>query len=174
MKDKLKYLIFFLIFLNILGFFLRKIFVINISSSIPIGIYKIEKIQEYKINDIVNFSTENYLQIKEYKGSIKNINFCKYIVALEKDKISLLENYLYINDVRKGLIKEKDGLNNKLPQLDKTEFHIKEDEVFLLGDNDYSFDSRYYGPIKKKDILYKLVPVIIFKELYEKEKKKEN
>lgn len=167
MKNKLRYLLSFLLFLNILGFFLRKIFVINISSSIPVGIYKIEKIKGYKINDIVGFCTENYPQIKEYKGSIKNISFCKYIGALEKDKINLLENYLYINDTKKGLIKERDGLNNKLPQLAKIEFYIKEDEVFLLGDNDYSFDSRYYGPIKKKDILYKLVPIITFKELYE-------
>ena len=48
------------------------------------------------------------------------------------------------------------------PTLDE----VKEDEVFVLGTNDKSFDSRYYGCIKKSDVIYKLVPLIIWEDIW--------
>ena len=53
-----------------------------------------------------------------------------------------------------------------MPQLKEKKYIIKEDEVFVLGTNDKSFDSRYYGCIKKSDVIYKLVPLIIWEDIW--------
>ncbi len=159
------YLAVFLVTLNILGIYTRKSFVINISSSIPIGIYKVDKSTDFKRGDIITFSTKNYSDILNYSGSIKNITFSKYIAGISGDYIRIENNKIYINDKEKGNIFKTDGLNNNLPQLKEKEYIVKEDEIFVLGTNDKSFDSRYYGCIKKSDVIYKLVPFIIWEDI---------
>ncbi|MBQ3437858.1 MAG: S26 family signal peptidase, partial [Fusobacterium sp.] len=93
-----KYLIFliFLITLNLLGIYTRKCFVLNISSSIPIGIYKVDKSTDFKRGDIITFSTKNYSDILNYSGSIKNITFSKYIAGISGDYIRIENNKIYI------------------------------------------------------------------------------
>ena len=167
-KYRKKYLIhlIFLIILNILGIYTRKYFVLNISSSIPIGIYKVDKSTDFKRGDIVTFSTKKYKDILYYPGSVKNITFSKYIAGISGDYIRIENNKIYVNNKEKGNIFKVDGLNNKLPQLKEKEYIVKEDEVFVLGTNDKSFDSRYYGCIKKSDVIYKLVPLIIWEDIW--------
>ena len=164
-KKKSLFLPLFLIILNILGIYTRKYFVLNISSSIPIGIYKVDKSIDFKRGDIVTFSTKKYKDILDYPGSIKNITFSKYIAGISGDYIRIENNKIYINNKEKGNIFKVDGLNNRLPQLKEKEYIVKEDEVFVLGTNDKSFDSRYYGCIKKSDVIYKLVPFIIWEDI---------
>ena len=167
-KIKKKSLFFplFLIILNILGIYTRKYFVLNISSSIPIGIYKVDKSTDFKRGDIVTFSTKRYKDILDYPGSIKNITFSKYIAGISGNYIRIENNKIYVNNKEKGNIFKVDGLNNRLPQLKEKEYIVKEDEVFVLGTNDKSFDSRYYGCIKKSDVIYKLVPLIIWEDIW--------
>ena len=164
-RKKYRILLIFLITLNILGIYIRKYFVLNISSSIPIGIYKMDKNIDFKRGDIVTFSTKNYSDILNYSGSIKNITFSKYIAGISGDYIRIENNKIYINNKEKGNIFKVDGLNNKLPQLKEKKYIVKVDEVFVLGTNDKSFDSRYYGCIKKSDVIYKLVPFIIWEDI---------
>lgn len=164
-RKKYRILLIFLITLNLLGRYTRKSFVINISSSIPIGIYKVDKSTDFERGDIVTFSTKNYSDILNYSGSIKNITFSKYIAGISGDYIRIENNKIYINDKEKGNIFKVDGLNNKLPQLKEKKYIVKVNEVFVLGTNDKSFDSRYYGCIKKSDVIYKLVPFIIWEDI---------
>lgn len=164
-RKKYRILLIFLITLNLLGIYTRKSFVINISSSIPIGIYKVDKSTDFERGDIVTFSTKNYSDILNYSGSIKNITFSKYIAGISGDYIRIENNKIYINDKEKGNIFKVDGLNNKLPQLKEKKYIVKVNEVFVLGTNDKSFDSRYYGCIKKSDVIYKLVPFIIWEDI---------
>ena len=98
-KYRKKYLILliFLIILNILGIYTRKYFVLNISSSIPIGIYKVDKSTDFKRGDIVTFSTKRYKDILDYPGSIKNITFSKYIAGISGEYIRIENNKIYIN-----------------------------------------------------------------------------
>ena len=164
-KKKSLFLPLFLIILNILGIYTRKYFVLNISSSIPIGIYKVDKSIDFKRGDIVTFSTKRYKDILDYPGSIKNITFSKYIAGIRGDYIRIENNKIYVNNKEKGNIFKVDGLNNRLPQLKEKEYIVQEDEVFVLAPNDKSFDSRYYGCIKKSDVIYKLVPLIIWEDI---------
>ena len=99
-KKKSLFLPLFLIILNILGIYTRKYFVLNISSSIPIGIYKVDKSIDFKRGDIVTFSTKKYKYILDYPGSIKNITFSKYIAGISGDYIRI-EIIKYMLIIRK-------------------------------------------------------------------------
>ena len=97
-KYRKKYLILLIFFitLNILGIYTRKSFVINISSSIPVGIYKVDKSTYFKRGDIVTFSTKKYKDILDYPGSIKNITFSKYIAGISGDYIRIRKKEIFL------------------------------------------------------------------------------
>jgi signal peptidase I len=86
--------------------------------------------------------------------------FLKRVHGIPGDKIVAIGELLYINEV---LVGQRPLLNKILElNLDKyaTDFKITlaEDQYFMLGDNaDYSFDSRYWGPITLDLVLGKMV-----------------
>lgn len=81
----------------------------------------------------------------------KGKDLVKRAIALGGDKITLTsQGDIYIND--KKLVEDylPDNIN---PGYDPQTFIIGEDEIFVMGDNrNDSLDSRFFGPINKKDI----------------------
>ena len=78
----------------------------------------------------------------------------KEIVGNYKDDIEIKGNKIYINNIFRGNLYEKDSLGNKVRTLKEGKQFLKVDEYWVMGTNDSSYDSRYWGAIKKKDILY--------------------
>ena len=123
---------------------LSKIYVINVTPSIPLGIYKLEKFDGVlKKGDLVVYEVDD-----KYKGltSIKGTTFksVKPVAAFYKDRVEIKNNRIYVNDEDYGEIFQKISpvFNGK----------IKEDEVLTLSKVRGTFDGRYYGAIKKSKI----------------------
>lgn len=97
--------------------------------------------RDFKRGDIVVF-----------KSSSENKMLIKRIVGLPGEKIKIYDGSIYIG----GKILEEKYFKEKPYTLSPTrDFEIKEDELFVLGDNRSpggSVDSRIFGPIKIKDI----------------------
>ena len=97
--------------------------------------------RDFKRGDIVVF-----------KSSSENKMLIKRIVGLPEEKIEIYDGSIYID----GKILEEKYFKEKPYTLSPTrDFEIKEDELFVLGDNRSpggSVDSRIFGPIKIKDI----------------------
>ncbi len=56
---------------------------------------------------------------------------------------------------------ERDGGGQRLPRLAPSRFVIGENEVFMMSDvSATSFDSRYYGPIARRQMESVIVPVL--------------
>ncbi|MBR4461794.1 MAG: signal peptidase I [Erysipelotrichaceae bacterium] len=85
----------------------------------------------------------------------------KRVIGLPNEKITFIENKLYVNDeyVEEPFLSE-DTLTKDF------EVVLGEDEYFCMGDNrSVSRDSRYYGAFSRKDILStKLFVIYPFKD----------
>ena len=123
---------------------MSKIYVINVTPSIPLGIYKLEKFDGVlKKRDLVVYEVDD-----KYKNltSIKRTMFksVKPVAAFYEDKVEIKDNRIYVNGEDYGEIfsKVSSNFNGKM----------KEDEVLTLSKVRGTFDGRYYGAIKKSKI----------------------
>ena len=74
----------------------------------------------------------------------------KRVIGLPGEKVSFKNDKVYIN----GNELKEDYIDIRTKPENKDEFELKDDEVFVLGDNrTHSYDSRFVGPIKFKSII---------------------
>lgn len=121
-------------------------FTINLTESMPKGIYIMYPAINLKKGDIVLIPI-----VPEAKKYVPNKTkyMIKILAGTSEDKILIKNDELFINNQSWGKIYEIDGDGEKLP---KANLKIKKDEVLLLVKTDRSFDGRYFGAIKKKNI----------------------
>lgn len=153
-------------------FFLKELsnryFVVNLSPSMEKGVYLLKEIDELKKGDVVLLNIPlNVRETLYSRGYLpKNIKtLLKEIVAIEGDKIEVVHNKLYINGEFKGEIATLDLKGRELISFLK-DGTLKNDEVFLLGRGENSYDSRYFGAVKKEEILKKTILIKEFADGY--------
>lgn len=136
-----------LIMLYLILIYLTKNYAINITPSLPIGIYRIYKIKnidEIKKGEIVIYKIpKEFQEFSILKGT--EIDSMKKVVAVYGDNIEIKDNKIYVNNENFGDINQ----NKKLPKFNGK---LKENEVLTLSKMKYSFDGRYYGGIDKNKI----------------------
>ncbi len=107
----------------------------------PTGIYVKISSDKFKIGDIIVFS---------YKE--RNYNLLKYIAGYEGHEYCLdFENTLWVNGfpvAQKSIAKYQGNLPTE--SLCQT---LKKDELLVLGEHPNSYDSRYFGPIKREQVI---------------------
>ena len=167
-KKKIKKLLLGIIIFFIIMIMLSRI-MYNVSNSIPTGLYFKKFFPKYEVGRIATFNVkekyEKYVltpKEKELSDKVKKRlkigkTFIKRIAAKEGDKIQIKNKILYINGKKRGPVFGIKGLEEKV--LDKS-YILKKDEFFMLGDTDMSFDSRYYGPIQKKEFTGEAVYIL--------------
>ncbi|MBC2857029.1 signal peptidase I [Cetobacterium sp. 2A] len=132
-------------------------YVINVTKSLPIGLYKLSEIDSIKRGDIVFFKAkEEIFNFMIERGYIsKEISsFIKRVEGVEGDSVAV-GDYLEINGIKvKSFLPNEDSIGRSLYK--KTgNYHLKEGEYFLVGDTMNSFDSSYMGIINRGQIKYK-------------------
>lgn len=144
----------------IVGFFLfdlaKENFRINVSESIPTGIYRVYPIDTIKKGDCIVFETDkNTREFMLKRGYIQKSSkaFIKKVAGMEGDIIEI-DEYLKINGKTIKKIHTKDSMGNPLP-LKTGKYTLKKDEFFMFGDHERSFDSSYMGIIKREQMLKK-------------------
>ena len=142
-------------------------YILNISQSLPIGIYQKIDSYDYKIDDYVIVKVpeeyKEFIYSRGYMGTdeLSAKTMLKKIKGINGDSFEVIEGSLIKNNteiIAKVLSKESKGRN--LPKISK--ITLKNGEYFLLGEHPYSLDSRYLGKFEEKDILYKVRPIITF------------
>ncbi|MGL4865506.1 MAG: signal peptidase I [Cetobacterium sp.] len=143
-------------------------YIINITKSLPRGVYRILPSEEFKKDDIVVFEipeeTKKYLFDRKYVPSIVTSMMKK--VASEKidDVIEINNNNeLIINNKNWGKVYKYDSYGRKLPEIDVKKMKVQKGEIFLLSDySDRSFDGRYFGVVPINSIKYKVELFFMF------------
>ncbi|MEG0426197.1 MAG: signal peptidase I [Cetobacterium sp.] len=162
MKNYNKLKKYFLIIMSlILGtYLLGEVIEINLSPSMPVGIYREYKAIKTDIEkeDIVIFpipeKVESYVHGRGYlPKDIKNL--MKRVKGITGDKIEIKDYKLYINGKYIKNVRKLDSLGMKLPEVNGQSFIVKENELFVLGDEENSFDSLYFGVIQREDVTKK-------------------
>lgn len=142
----------------------------NLTPSLPLGIWKIDKIftplekGEYiwftPTKEIADFAIQRgYL--KENKNLPNNtISMLKQVRGLPGDTYSFKENDLYINDepVENTTRRELDSKGRSMPQIEGGV--VPEGRFFVLAIHPHSFDSRYFGTIPKQNVIGRAKPFI--------------
>ena len=185
------FLIFLIIsFISFIIFAKKNNYIFNISKSLPIGIYQKLEDKNFQKGDLVILDipkermdfmisrgyidgnmlktmlkriegvegeTFKVLSIDELKNSQlnKNIEFSSIDIPKSSKKLLVKENKIL------GSISNFDSRGRQLPQI-KSPLILNRDEFFVMGESDNSFDSRYFGKIKKEEILYKVKPILTF------------
>ena len=165
------FLVIIFVFFSIIFIFSR--FTYNVTNSLTKGIYFKKFFPEYKKNNLVLFELDKkylkYLENFPNKNKLKKIHLIKRIVGVCGDKIENRNGRIFINGKKKGEIFKIKGLNeNKnINKSIKTEesYVLKKDEFFVMGDTPTSFDSRYFGVLKKKDFKFEMKLLIDEKNL---------
>ena len=138
-------------------------YVINVTTSLPLGIYRLEKVKDLKQGDIVLFDIDEkdkQMMLEREYIPAKNTKLLKTIGALENNKISITDNILYVDGENYGRILDKDLEDRKLPDI---EIKVDKGNFLALTKKNLSYDSRYFGQINLNKIEKKAKLVYEFK-----------
>ncbi|CAL7891092.1 S26 family signal peptidase [Fusobacterium necrophorum] len=137
-------------------------FILNVSSSIPLGIYyKYPPKKNYRLGEIVIFKPWKNYEMFLYRQNYLEPGdlLMKYVQGLPGDSFSSFpeeENIWVLFKNGKTFfpysrIFEKDSSGRFLPRFQ--EITIAEGEIFVMGLHPKSLDSRYFGSISEENIV---------------------
>ena len=141
-------------------------FYFNISNSLPVGVYKKNSITEKNVSlgSFVSFpvpSSVEYLTSRDWL-SLK-IPLIKPIIGLPGDNVCLSPEGLKVNSKYVGAVAAADSKGLPLPHVNFCR-NLKEGELWVGSTRiPNSFDSRYFGPIKKTDLIWNVQPLLVGK-----------
>ncbi len=144
---------------------------LNVTPSIPIGIYKTHPPTAMQRGDIVALClsdpdkeyglTRHYIQMGTKCHDSDPL--IKKIIAVPGDTVRLQDGFMVVNH-QELLFKTyyKDNAQRSLKVFPRG-LYQQTSGYWMIGDHSpYSWDSRYWGPIARNQILYKLSPLIVF------------
>jgi len=131
--------------------------IINPSNSLPKGLYLHTpfKNSEIKIQTILYFSLDSSLKLmlKDRLWFPQDIPLMKKVYALPGDSITFDGKEVFINGKLFGLRLDKDSEGKKIPWLIEGTIVLLNNQYFVGSSRLDSFDSRYFGPVQKEQIL---------------------
>ena len=139
---------------------LPKIFYINTSPSIPLGVYKVVD-TSLQPSTIILFHPPESVKNLDRPWLRPELIIMKPIVASEGDRCCIVDNNIEINDEFYGKVKKFDSGNLPLPSLNFCR-SLKAHEIWVGSNHiENSFDSRYFGPIVENEIIATVTPFIL-------------
>ena len=142
---------------------LPEIFYVNVTSSLPQGLYVKVPSQELNKGDYIVYDPPPEVKetiIKNGWGEGKHC-FLKQVGAVAGEKYSIDGKTLAFEISGKyvGQVYEKDNVGNELPKL-RGKFEVPLGYILPIATNARSFDGRYSGVIPKSRIKAKVTPIL--------------
>jgi len=131
----------------------RPLVIWNASKSVPIGWYFIEQRQP-KLHEIAIVKLEDWLELfASSRGYLPtNVWLLKPVAALAPAVVCRFGRYIFIDGKLVARAKLFDRQHRILPRW-KGCHTLNLDEVFLIARPQNSFDSRYFGPVKLRQVV---------------------
>jgi conjugative transfer signal peptidase TraF len=137
----------------------------QITPSLPKGIYRIDHPDRIDKGMICVFDIpRNVNGLMKTRGWLpEHLNFylTKPVVAKQGDVVEVSTAGLYINGKYFGPVKQNDSQGLPLPRI-YCKYVLRQGEYFFASTYNNSFDSRYFGTVRKENIRWVEKPLIVF------------
>ncbi|MCE0491188.1 conjugative transfer signal peptidase TraF [Pantoea sp. Mb-10] len=148
---------------------------VNITSSIPVGLYKIASRAPHKGDYVIFCPPEHAIFSLAHKRGYIGSGFCpagygemmKQIVAVEGDSVGFRTRGVYVNGQRLAFSAPLtlDPSGRPLPAL-RMEHTMGKGELLLMTDQSASsFDARYFGPVTASQVVAVVSPLLIWRSV---------
>ena len=145
--------------------YLSSHYLIQVSASMPKGVYKIKAAESFSRGQIVIFnipkSVSSLVEKRRWAPESLTYLLMKPVAAKAGDQILISQKGLFINGSYVGAVKRFDSAGRPLPAI-FGEFVLRQNELFAASRHENSFDSRYFGPIQTSAVKGVVEPLIIF------------
>ncbi|MGO9145832.1 MAG: S26 family signal peptidase [Desulfomonilia bacterium] len=137
----------------------------QITPSLPKGIYRIDHPERIERGMICVFDIpHNVYGLMKTRGWLpEHLKFylTKPVVAIQGDIVDVSSAGLYINGRYSGPVKQYDSQGLPLPRIYR-KYVLRQGEYFFASTYHNSFDSRYFGTVRKENIRWVEQPLIVF------------
>ena len=135
------------------------LFIWNASESVPIGWYLVAKRQPM-IGEIAVIKLTDWVQIyASSRGYLpQNVWLLKPVFAVYPSIICRFGSHVFVNGKQVAKAKIGDKMHRVLPVW-KGCIALSSTKYFVLGKHRDSFDSRYFGPIEKRQVVGTAFPL---------------
>ena len=139
----------------------KPLIVWNASASMPVGLYRVVS-GAAKYSDLVLVLTPDTVKsLASRRGYLPaGVPLVKRIAAVTGDTVCASNRTVTINGTPAVRRLEADRSGRPLPRW-RGCHRLERDEYFILGDAPDSFDSRYFGTIKRSRVIGRLIPLWI-------------
>lgn len=128
-------------------------------SHVPVGLYQIidTSASSYAVGDIILFNIDDlyqiYPELRDTQSKTISQTFVKIVGAAAGDQVSEIGNRVVINgQTLNNAIIYKHYDNGEPRCKIRYPLTVPDGHVWLITDTEFSFDSRYYGPVPEKII----------------------
>lgn len=146
---------------------------VNVTSSMPHGIYLLVHKQNVNRNDLVMICLNDSLANFAFHRGYLHTGICadgkepllKQVVGLEDDSVDISNNYVAINNIKLPHSETLaiDSHNRLLPGIPRGIYNLKENQLWLYGiDSERSWDSRYFGIANSLQVVSVVKPLLIW------------
>ena len=141
-------------------FFARPLIIFNATDSLPHGLYLVVQKSLYERGDLVVFSVPKAVQnlVRQRRWLPDGAYLIKPIAGESGDVLSTKTGRCFVNSVDFGPVETVDRSGQPLPVFSISR-RLQKDEIAVVNPSPRSFDSRYFGPIKERDIIGVAVPI---------------
>lgn len=140
---------------------------LNVTPSLPVGIWRILPRDPLKRGDYVTFSAK-WDTIGISRGYHKrDTPFLKKIAGVSGDVISRdAEGHYSVNGetLENVVFRKQDGSGRAAPDKFKYPYTLQDGQYFLISNHLSGWDSRYFGPVPLHCIMGRAEPVLVWKQ----------
>jgi conjugative transfer signal peptidase TraF len=132
----------------------------NPSASAPVGWYFIRSATALRPHDAVLASPpESAAALADDRHYLaRGVPLLKEIGAVDRQFVCVRDGIVSIDGVPLARTRQRDGAGRELMSWNECRA-LADDELFLLGRSDASFDSRYFGPIRRTAVIGRAIPL---------------
>ena len=131
----------------------------NASPSVPLGLYRIDLGPVRRFDLVLIRLPPDVAELAARRNYLpKSTYLIKFVLAVAGDQVCRLGDRIFVRGVLAARALARDSLGRPMPSWQGCR-QLASGDLFLLADNQQSFDSRYFGVVSASDAVGRAVPL---------------